>query len=89
MYYVYFQTAAFNFIMLVMIVFKINLNFWSMLFNCCIFCFLGGQYQVVAPSYYENGSVMMGNARGMGTAMRLVPPVLVNPAAAPNSNPGK
>lgn len=48
----------------------------------------GGQYQVVAPSYYENGSVMMGNARGMGTAMRLVPPVLVNPAAAPNNNPG-
>lgn len=53
------------------------------------FIILGGQYQVVAPSYYENGSVMMGNARGMGATMRLVPPVLVNPAAAPNNNPGK
>ncbi|XP_015926794.1 pumilio homolog 2 isoform X2 [Parasteatoda tepidariorum] len=48
----------------------------------------GGQYQMVAPSYYENGSVMMGNARGMGTAMRLMPPVIVNPAAASNSTPG-
>ncbi|KAG8188945.1 hypothetical protein JTE90_014997 [Oedothorax gibbosus] len=49
----------------------------------------GGQYQMVAPSYYENGAVMMGNARGMTTPMRLGPPVLVNPAAAPpNSNPG-
>ncbi|XP_054722552.1 pumilio homolog 2-like [Uloborus diversus] len=46
----------------------------------------GGQYQVMAPSYYENGQVaMMGNARGMGAPMRLVPPVLVNPN--PNNNP--
>lgn len=63
-------------------------DFKNLFLTHFLFLFSGGQYQVVAPSYYENGSVMMGNARGMGTAMRLVPPVLVNPAAAPSNNPG-
>lgn len=49
----------------------------------------GGQYQVVAPPYYDqNGSVMISN-RQMGTTMRIVPPVLVNPTATgPTTNPG-
>ncbi|XP_064480664.1 pumilio homolog 2-like isoform X2 [Ornithodoros turicata] len=43
----------------------------------------GGQYQMLAPPYYDqNGSLMMGNTR----AMRLMPPVLVNPGG-PGGNP--
>lgn len=43
---------------------------------------------MLPPPYYDQ---MMGNTRGMGAAMRLVPPVLMNPGAAagqPTNNPG-
>ncbi|XP_022255464.1 pumilio homolog 2-like [Limulus polyphemus] len=42
----------------------------------------GGQYQMVAPSFYDqNGSLMVGNARNIGgpPPMRLIPPLIVNP----------
>lgn len=46
----------------------------------------GGQYQMLAPPYYDqNGSLMMGNTR----AVRLMPPVLVNPAAPGTSAPSQ
>ncbi|KAG0430079.1 hypothetical protein HPB47_023021, partial [Ixodes persulcatus] len=48
----------------------------------------GGQYQVLAPPYYDqNSQLMMSNTR----AVRLMPPVLVNPGAPgtnPSSQPG-
>ncbi|KAH7986021.1 hypothetical protein HPB52_025261 [Rhipicephalus sanguineus] len=46
----------------------------------------GGQYQMLAPPYYDqNGSLMMGNTR----AVRLMPPVLVNPGAPGTSAPSQ
>ena len=41
----------------------------------------GAGYQIIAPAYYDqNGQLVMGNARGIGTPVRLVSPapVLVN-----------
>ena len=41
-------------------------------------------YQILAPAYYDqNGQLVMGNGRGIGTPVRLVPPgpILVNAAA--------
>lgn len=42
------------------------------------------QYQILAPAYYDqNGQLVMGNGRGMGTPVRLVSPaapILVNAA---------
>ena len=38
-------------------------------------------YQILAPAYYDqNGQLVMGNGRGIGTPVRLVPPtpILVN-----------
>ena len=40
------------------------------------------QYQIVTPAYYDqNGQLVMGNGRGLGTPMRLVSPapMLLNP----------
>ena len=41
----------------------------------------GAGYQILAPAYYDqNGQLVMGNGRGLGTPVRLVPPapILVN-----------
>lgn len=48
---------------------------------------LGAGYQILAPAYYDqNGQLVMGNPRGLGTPVRLVSPapVLVSAAAAGN-----
>ncbi|XP_013786730.1 pumilio homolog 2-like [Limulus polyphemus] len=54
----------------------------------------GGQYQMLAPPYYDQNTSLMnpGNARGMGAGptLRLMPSaMLVNPAAGPAHNPGQ
>ena len=44
----------------------------------------GAGYQILAPAYYDqNGQLVMGNGRGIGTPVRLVPPtpILVNATA--------
>ncbi len=41
----------------------------------------GAGYQILAPAYYDqNGQLVMGNGRGIGTPVRLVPPtpIIVN-----------
>jgi pumilio RNA-binding family len=49
-----------------------------------------GQYQVIPAYYDQNGSIVMGNVRGIGngTPMRLVSPapVIVNATGTPGSN---
>ena len=55
--------------------------------HVCVFLHLGvtpAGYQILAPAYYDqNGTLVMGNGRGVGTPVRLVSPapILVNAAA--------
>ena len=43
------------------------------------------QYQILAPAYYDqNGQLVMGNPRGLGTPVRLVSPAPVLVSATAN-----
>ncbi|XP_060066830.1 pumilio homolog 1-like [Ylistrum balloti] len=47
------------------------------------------QYQIIAPAYYDqNGQLVMGNPRGIGTPVRLVSPAPVLVSAAANQQGG-
>ncbi|CAC5413715.1 PUM [Mytilus coruscus] len=47
------------------------------------------QYQILAPAYYDqNGQLVMGNPRGLGTPVRLVPPAPVLVSASGNQQGG-
>ncbi|KAL5014836.1 hypothetical protein ScPMuIL_009106 [Solemya velum] len=47
------------------------------------------QYQILAPAYYDqNGQLVMGNPRGIGTPVRLVSPAPVLVSAAANQQGG-
>lgn len=49
------------------------------------FLHIDAQYQILAPAYYDqNGQLVMGNPRGIGTPVRLVSPAPVLVSAAAN-----
>lgn len=49
----------------------------------------GAPYQILAPAYYDqNGQLVMGNGRGIGTPLRLVSPAPILVNAATNGQQG-
>lgn len=59
--------------------------------SCCTVLSPGGAapYQILTPAYYDqNGQLVMGNGRGIGTPLRLVSPAPILVNAATNGQQG-